>query len=71
MSATATVGLLSTGQAAREIGVQHWQLVRLYVRKLVPEPARFGRYRAVRPADLDKLREAAKKAGYLDADDAI
>jgi hypothetical protein len=63
--ATAEVELLSTGQAAREIGIEGWQLVRMYVRGLVEEPHRFGRYRAVRRADLDKLRAAAVRAGYL------
>jgi hypothetical protein len=56
---------LSTGEAAQAIGIFHWQLVRLFTRGLVPEARRFGRYRAIAPADLPALRAAARSAGYL------
>jgi hypothetical protein len=61
----AEVEVMMTGTAARQIGIEHWQLVRLYTRGLVEEPHRFGRFRVVRVADLDKLRAAAVRAGYL------
>ena len=67
--ATATAnGLMSTGEAAKALGIDAWQLVRLYERGLAEEPARFGRYRAIDPADLPALRRAAVKAGYLPDD---
>jgi hypothetical protein len=71
--ATATVtapmaGEMSTGDAARAIGVRDWQLTRLFRRGLVSEPARVGRFRIIRAADLPRLREAAVRAGYLTAD---
>jgi hypothetical protein len=53
------------GAAAKAIGIDGWQLARLFQRHLVPEPRRFGRYRVIDPADLPQLREAAAKAGYF------
>ena len=57
----------TTGQAARRIGVDAWQVSRLYQRGLVEEPARLGRFRLIPAGDLDKLRRAALAAGYLTA----
>ena len=64
--ATATANrLMSTGEAAKALGIEHWQLVRLFTRGLASEPGRFGRYRAIAPADLPELRRAAVAAGCL------
>jgi hypothetical protein len=61
---------LSTGEAARLLDLAGWQIVRLFRRGLVGEPARVGRYRVIRRADLPKLRAAAIAAGYLPTDAA-
>jgi hypothetical protein len=64
--ATATASkFLSTGQAARRLGAAEWQVARLFVRNLLPEPTRFGRYRLIAEEDLPHLREALTAAGYL------
>jgi hypothetical protein len=57
--------LLSTGEAAKAISIDTWQLARLFERGLVEEPPRFGRYRTIPVGLLPKLRAAAIAAGYL------
>jgi hypothetical protein len=65
MIGAALESYLSTGEAAVRLGLRDWQVARLYQRKLVEEPARFGRFRLIPVGDLDKLRRAAVRAGYL------
>jgi hypothetical protein len=57
--------LLTTGDAAHEIGVREWQVSRLFERGLLVEPPRVGERRVLRRADLPAVREAAIRAGYL------
>lgn len=57
--------MLTLGEAAKSLGVDTWQVQRLFERGLLPEPARFGRYRMVKESELPTVREALKKAGYL------
>ena len=64
-SAPAAGEWLTTGQMAKRLGIDSWQVSRLYQRGLVEEPARLGRFRLIPAADLDKLRRAALAAGYL------
>jgi hypothetical protein len=64
-TATASKRFLTTGEAARRLGAAEWQVARLFVRNLLPEPARFGRYRLIDESDLPQLREALVEAGYL------
>jgi hypothetical protein len=59
---------LTTAEAARHCGAHEWQVARLFVRGLLPEPARHGRNRVIRQADLPKLIEALEQAGYLPAE---
>ena len=56
---------LTLGQAGKRLGLDPWQLNSLYVRGLLPAPARFGRYRVVRVGELETVRRAAVAAGYL------
>jgi hypothetical protein len=62
--------LLTTGQVAKVLGIDSWQVTRLIKRHLAVEPVRLGRHRAFTAADLPALRRAAVVAGYLDPDDA-
>jgi hypothetical protein len=56
---------LSVGRAAEALGVQPWQVRRVFDRGLLPTPARVGQYRVI-PADSLPLVEAAlRQAGYL------
>ena len=51
--------MLMLGVAARAVGIDSWQLARLFERHLVPEPRRFGRYRVIDSTDLLALRQPA------------
>jgi hypothetical protein len=56
---------MDTTDAARVLGVEPWQVMRLYHRELVPEPPRCGNSRVLTLADLPVLRAALERAGYL------
>ena len=58
---------LSTGDIARELGCEPWQVRRLCESKRFPEPRRIGGRRVFRRSDVPKLREALRAAGYLAA----
>jgi predicted DNA-binding transcriptional regulator AlpA len=60
-----TTRFMTVGQAAARLGVRDWQIVSLYRRRFLPEPVRLGRFRAIDPDDLPKVREALVRAGYL------
>ena len=62
---TAKDEFLTPGEAARRLGVETWQVQRVYERGLLPEPRRLGRYRVIAAAELPALAEACKKGGYL------
>jgi DNA-binding transcriptional MerR regulator len=53
------------GAVAKHFGVAVWQVRRLFERGLLPEPGRAGAYRLVAPADLPRVEEALRAAGYL------
>jgi hypothetical protein len=56
---------LTTGQIARHFGCLPWQVRRVFERGLLPEPQRIGAYRVVEAADLPKIEQALRTAGYL------
>jgi hypothetical protein len=57
---------LTIGQIARHFGCLPWQVRRVFERGLLPEPQRIGAYRVVEAADLPKIEQALRQAGYLD-----
>ena len=59
---------LTTGQIALHFRVPEWQVVRLFTRKFLPEPARFQRARVIPEGSLPAVREALVRAGYLKPD---
>jgi hypothetical protein len=65
MNAMAGQRWMTTGQAAREIGAESWQVARLFQRGLVEEPRRLGQFRLIAESDLPALKRAAEAAGYL------
>jgi hypothetical protein len=65
-AATATDRLLTTGEVAKRLGLDAWQVTRLIDRGLIAPPPKFGRYYVFSPGDLPQLRAAAVGAGYLD-----
>jgi hypothetical protein len=57
--------VMDTRDAARVLGVEPWQVARLYQKGLVDEPPRVGNSRVLTPQDLPALRTAFQEAGYL------
>jgi DNA-binding transcriptional MerR regulator len=56
---------LTIGAVAQRVGCRPWQIRRLFERGLLPEPPRVGAYRVVPVADLPKIIDALREAGYL------
>jgi len=62
---TAQAMPMTVGQAANRLGVTARQVRRLYLRGLLPEPARAGLYRLISEDALPELELALRRAGYL------
>jgi hypothetical protein len=70
MIATA-VEVFTIPAAAPKVGLQPWQLSRLFERGFLPPPPKHGSNRLIFATDFPRIAEAAKKAGYLrDAENA-
>jgi hypothetical protein len=57
--------VLSTRDVAIRLGVQTWQIARLYWRGLLTEPPRLAGRRVIAEGQLVQVREALQRAGYL------
>ena len=57
--------VLSLGEVAAHFGCKTWQIRRLFERKLMAEPPRFGMFRMLRRSQLGEVEAALKKGGYL------
>ncbi len=57
--------VLTIGDAARHFGCSAWQVRRLFERGLLPPAPRIGAYRVIAAADLPRVEEALRAAGYL------
>jgi hypothetical protein len=55
----------TTGALALRYGCETWQVRRLFERRLLPPAERVGSYRVVDEADLPKVEQALRDAGYL------
>jgi DNA-binding transcriptional MerR regulator len=55
----------TVGAVAERFGVPPWQVRRLFERGLLPPAARAGAYRVIAAADLPKVEQALRDAGYL------
>jgi hypothetical protein len=62
---------LSTRDAALRLGVPSWVVARLYLRGLLPEPARVGGKRVLRESDLPAVEAALRSMGYLPTSEAL
>jgi DNA-binding transcriptional MerR regulator len=56
---------LTIGAVARRLGCQAWHVRRLFERGLLPPAPRLGVYRVVPVADLPRVEQALRGAGYL------
>jgi DNA-binding transcriptional MerR regulator len=63
-----TTNVLTIGTVARRFGVPAWQVRRLFERGLLPPAVRVGAYRVVAEADLPRVEQALRQAGYLPAE---
>jgi DNA-binding transcriptional MerR regulator len=59
---------ITIGSAAAQLGVEPWQVRRLYERGLLPPAARVGPYRVIDLGDLPRVKTALRDAGYLPAE---
>jgi DNA-binding transcriptional MerR regulator len=57
--------LLTVGDVAARLGVEPWQIRRLFERGILPPAPRVGPYRVIAVADLPKVEAAMREAGYL------
>ncbi len=57
--------VLTMGQIARRYGCTQRNVRTLFLRGLLPEPARVGAYRVVPVEQLDQVEAALRKAGYI------
>ncbi len=60
---------LTIGAVAQRLGVQPWQVRRLFVRGLLPAAARVGAYRVLFEDDLPAVKAALRQAGYLSTEE--
>jgi hypothetical protein len=65
------VKFLTLRQAAKTIGVQLWQLQRIYEVNLLEEPMRVGNLRVVTETDFPQIRQALVQRGYLPPNAAL
>lgn len=59
--------VLLLGEAADRLGVEVWQLRRLFERGLLPAARRIGPFRVLAARDLPRIKKALCGAGYLHA----
>jgi DNA-binding transcriptional MerR regulator len=55
----------TTGDLCKRFGVMPWQVLQLMRRGFLPEPPRVGIYRYWTEADLPRVEQALRAAGYL------
>jgi excisionase family DNA binding protein len=66
MSAKTTIDeVMGVGEAARRLGVDTWELRRLYEKGQLPDPPRIGRHRLIRGSELPRLRDLLREAGKI------
>jgi hypothetical protein len=62
---------LTVGAVARRFNCQAWQIRRLFERGLLPQAPRVGAYRVIAIADLPRVKQALRSAGYLRQDSEV
>jgi MerR HTH family regulatory protein len=55
----------TVGAVARRYGCRPWQVRRLFERGLLPPAPRVGAYRVFSAADLPRIEQALRRAGYI------
>jgi len=56
---------LVVGEVGKRVGIATWQVQALLSRGLIEPAGRAARYRFFTENQLDEIREAAERAGYL------
>ena len=60
----------TVGTVAKRYGVRPWRVRRLFERGFLPPAPRVGAYRIIAAADLPKVEQALRDAGYLASEGA-
>lgn len=56
---------MTLGEVANHFHLQVWKIQQLFDRKILPPPQRAGRLRIIARSELDAVRQALVRAGYL------
>ena len=59
---------ISIGQVAAALGIPSFKVRDLIHRGFISDPPRFRRFRLFRVGDIETIRAAAQRAGYISAD---
>lgn len=62
---------LVVGEVANRIGIATWQVQALLSRGLIEPAGRVARYRFFTEDQIDQIRDAAERAGYLKAVEVV
>lgn len=57
---------LTSGEVAKLVGISRQHVTRLYEQGRLPPAPRHGRTRLIPAADLEKIKAAAREAGYME-----
>jgi hypothetical protein len=73
MSTDTRAEVLTIGEVAEQLGIQLWRLRRAYDRRIpgMPEGQRVGKVRCFVRGDLEAIRDALTRGGYLNRKEAI
>jgi len=65
---TESFDFVSLGELAGDLGVQAWQIARVFELGLVPEPPRLSRRRVIPRAAIPDIIKALRRRHWLPAD---
>jgi hypothetical protein len=61
----------TTGDLCKRFGVMPWHIIQLLRRGFLEEPPRVGPFRYWTEADLSRVEDALRRAGYLPREEAV
>jgi|GEM_PF-2448743 hypothetical protein len=64
----AGIDFVSLGELAQQLGVQVWQIARLFELGIIPEPPRLSRRRVIPKAAIPDIIEGLRQRHWLPAD---
>ena len=64
-------GVFTTREVADLLGVETWQVRRLFEDGTLPEPQKFGGKRAIPRTQISAIRDAMESRGWLSHQEAV